>query len=68
MIGVAYPAISETKFFDGLLPLPPTNEQKRIVSKVDSLLSLCDRLAEELQEADSKRDKLFQAVVNHSPD
>jgi type I restriction enzyme S subunit len=44
--------------------IPPLNEQKRIVSKVDHLLSLCDGLAERLQEADSKREKLFQAVVN----
>ncbi|MFC2140940.1 hypothetical protein ACFLQP_01405 [Acidobacteriota bacterium] len=37
---------------------------KRLISKLDYLLSLCDGLAERLEEADSKREKLFQAVIN----
>jgi type I restriction enzyme S subunit len=47
-----------------IVVVPPLNEQNRIVSKVDRLLSLCDRLTESLQNANSKREKLFQAVVN----
>jgi type I restriction enzyme S subunit len=62
--GTGQPNVNGRSLSDLFIPMPPFNEQKRIVAKVEQLLSLCDRLAERLQEADSKRDKLFQAVVN----
>lgn len=42
--GVAYPAIGEKDFFNGLVPLPPFTEQKRIVEAIEILLPLCDKL------------------------
>lgn len=36
--GVAYPAISEKDFFNGIIPLPPLAEQKRIVERLDTLM------------------------------
>ncbi|MGY3959011.1 restriction endonuclease subunit S [Aeromonas popoffii] len=42
--GIAYPAINDKQFFNGIIPLPPTEEQHRIVAKVDELMALCDQL------------------------
>ena len=57
--GVAYPAINDKQFFAGLVPLPPTAEQHRIVAKVDELMGLCDTL--EAQTEDSL--KAHQTLV-----
>ena len=44
MKGVAYPAINDGDFFQGLFPLPPLAEQHRIVAKIDQLMARCDQL------------------------
>ncbi len=46
--------INSTEIGNLLVPLPPLSEQRRIVSKVDGLMSLCD----ELESRGSKRVKL----------
>lgn len=42
--GVAYPAINDGDFFSGLFSLPPSDEQHRIVAKIDELMARCDEL------------------------
>lgn len=43
MLGVAYPAINDTNLLSGLVPLPPLEEQKRIVAKIEELMPYVDK-------------------------
>lgn len=44
------------------IPLPPTDEQHRIVAKVDDLMTLCDRLETERNARDATHGSLIRAV------
>jgi type I restriction enzyme S subunit len=46
------------------VPLPSLTEQRRIVAKVESLLSLCDALAAQVVGAEEVRQRLLQVVLN----
>ncbi|TYO99977.1 type I restriction enzyme S subunit [Geothermobacter ehrlichii] len=45
------------------IPLPPLAEMKRIVAKVDQLMSLCDKLEAKLNQAQQHSEKLMEATV-----
>lgn len=46
-VGGVQSNISKEKIVDTVFPLPPLEEQKRIVAKVDELMALCDTLEEQ---------------------
>jgi len=48
-----------------LVPLLPFEEQKRIVAKVDQLMTLCDELEAGLVQAQTEGGKFMEDVVHH---
>ncbi|MDB2409872.1 restriction endonuclease subunit S [Pseudomonadales bacterium] len=69
--GIAYPAINDKQFFSGLIALPPSAEQHRIVAKVDELMALCDTLEQQQENSieahETLVETLFSALTN-APD
>jgi type I restriction enzyme S subunit len=47
------------------VPVPPLEEQKRIVAKVNQLMALCDELETKLRQAEADSEKLMNAAVQH---
>ncbi|PNU20862.1 hypothetical protein C2E25_04525 [Geothermobacter hydrogeniphilus] len=45
------------------IPLPPLEEQKRIVAKVDQLMALCDELEVKLNQARQHSKQLMEVTV-----
>lgn len=62
--GIAYPAINDKQFFTGLVPVPPLNEQHRIVKKVDELMALCDKLEQQQADAVQAHDTLVKVLLD----
>ncbi|MGB9938904.1 restriction endonuclease subunit S [Methanosarcina sp.] len=56
-------SINLTKLRGFLLPLPPYEEQKCIVEKVEQLMGLCDQLKSKLKKEREDNEKLMEAVV-----
>ncbi len=46
------------------IPLPPIEEQKRIVAKVDELMQLCDQLEQQQNLSSEAHDKLVDTLLN----
>lgn len=55
--------IARSEFLLLPIPLPPEEEQKRIVAKVDELMALCDRLDAQQQERDTRHAALARASL-----
>ena len=45
------------------VPLPPSDEQRRIVAKVEDLMALCDQLEANLTTGDDTRRRLLDALL-----
>jgi len=62
--GGAQPNISRQKIIHTVAPLPPYEEQKRIVAKVDQLMALCDQLEARQQKKHEQRILLNNAALD----
>lgn len=60
------PHISTGQIGKLILPLPPKNEQYRIVEKVDELMALCDQLKARLNVAGETRAQMAETVVERA--
>jgi len=71
MVGVAYPAINKGDMQSATLPLPPLDEQHRIVAKIELLFAEVDELEAQLEDQNKLDEKLQLAVnaeVQQAPD
>ncbi|MCG5515667.1 MULTISPECIES: restriction endonuclease subunit S [unclassified Ectothiorhodospira] len=64
--GSAQPNLSANSVMMYLVPLPPANEQRRIVEKVDELMVLCNELKARLAKAGETRTHLAEAMVDQA--
>jgi len=61
--GSAVRQMPANALYDFLVPLPPLNEQKRIVAMVNQLMTLCDELEASLLKSQTDCDRLTEATV-----
>jgi type I restriction enzyme S subunit len=52
-----------TRMIKITVPLPPLEEQRRIVAKVDELMALCDQLEARLSSGEDTRRRLLEALL-----
>jgi type I restriction enzyme S subunit len=62
---MAQPKLALKRIGAALVPLPPIEEQQRIVAKVNQLMALCDELETKLHQSEADREKLMNAAVHH---
>ncbi len=62
--GASYPAITDGNLKKAPIPIPSIEEQKRIVEKLDALLTRIDTAIEHLQESVALADALYASTIN----
>lgn len=61
--GAAQPNISREKIINTIVPLPPFNEQERIVKKIENLFQLADLLESNIEEFSKKQVQILNSVL-----
>ncbi len=64
--GVSYPAVKDNQVREKLIPLPPADEQHRIVAKIEELFSELDNGIESLKKAREQLKVYRQALLKHA--
>jgi type I restriction enzyme, S subunit len=64
--GMTATGIKSAKLKEVPVPIPPLNEQQRIVAKVDELIALCDSLKTRITEAQTTQVHLANAIVEQA--
>jgi len=62
----ARPNLSMSNISKFVIPVPPIEEQERIVSRVDELFALCDQLKSQLSDAQNTQLHLADAIVERA--
>jgi len=58
--------ISQNDMRNFPIPIPPLNEQKRIVEKVDQLMALCDELEKNIEQSKKDSELLMQSILQEA--
>ncbi len=58
--------INSTELSNLLIPLPPLEEQKAIVAKVEALFAICDQLEAQIAQNQEHTNQLMQAVLKEA--
>lgn len=62
-IGTTVHSLKYESFEEMAVPIPPAQEQSRIIRKVEELFSLCDRLKERIAESQKVVNQMAEAVL-----
>jgi len=61
---MAQPKMNQKKMNSICVALPPCEEQRRIVAKVEKLMYLCDQLEVKIEQSQNHSEKLLKAVIH----
>lgn len=65
-VGASREGLSALKTTNFIVPIPPLQEQRRIVEKVDELMILCDKLESEVNKAQQYASQLMESVLQEA--